>query len=260
MIFKTRPNIKKQFNTVHDFGFKNLIVSGCSFTYNNHENSAVTWPYYLKDLGGFDQVLDCSLPGSGNHHICNSLQWAIELDKPDPNSSLVIVMWSGYDRDDYICPETNIKTFTVNNLESPFKFNYSKNVASGITAGMNNNCNTKKSFKEFTETKSLESRGIENYLYITGLYNFLQNNGYKFLFLDYLDRSIPSRTTDFEIIKFLPPTIKKNLSNMMTKIIDPYTWAVKYDFLTEDDFHPSPNGHLDWTQKVLLPKLQTIIT
>jgi hypothetical protein len=46
---------------------------------------------------------------------------------------------------------------------------------------------------------------------------------------------------------------------MLTKITDPYTWALENDLLTDDDFHPSPDGHLDWTQKVLLPKLQTII-
>ena len=115
MIFKTRPGIKKQFDTVHDFGIKNLIVSGCSFTYNNHETSASTWPYYLKDLGGFDQVLDCSMPGAGNYHIASSLQWAIEMQNPDPTNSLVIVMWSGNDRDDYICPQSIITDY-------PFKF------------------------------------------------------------------------------------------------------------------------------------------
>jgi hypothetical protein len=113
MIFKVRPNIKKQFDTVHNFDIKNLIVGGCSFTYNNHETSAVTWPYYLRDLGGFEQVLDCSLPGAGNSHIADSLQWALEVDRPEPADSLVIVMWSGCDRDDYICPEENIKPYRI---------------------------------------------------------------------------------------------------------------------------------------------------
>ena len=125
MIFKTRSDIKKQFNTVHDFGIKNLIVSGCSFTYNSLDTTSLTWPYFLRDLGGFDQVLDTSLPGAGNSHISNSLIWALEMDQPDPATSLVIVMWSGHDRDDYIFPKEN-----VNNYSTPFY--YSKKVMSSI--------------------------------------------------------------------------------------------------------------------------------
>ena len=47
---------------------------------------------------------------------------------------------------------------------------------------------------------------------------------------------------------------------MFTKMTDLHTWALKNDQLTSDDFHPSPDGHLEWTRKVLLPKLQTIIS
>jgi hypothetical protein len=256
MIFKTRPGIKKQFDTIHDFGIKNLIVSGCSFTYNNHETSAVAWPYYLKDIGGFDQVLDCSMPGAGNYHIANSLQWAMELANPDPNDSLIIVMWSGNDRDDYICPKTKINNY-------PFKFNYSDNVATGITGGSHDNASSNTNNKEITvlgKTKTLESRAIENYLIISSLYNFLQNKDYKFIFLDYIDRTLPSRTEDFEIRQYLPADTSNNLDRMVTKIMTPHNWATKYNLLMDDDFHPSPDGHLNWSQKVLLPKLQTIIT
>jgi hypothetical protein len=247
MIFKVRPNIKRQFGTVHNFGMKNLIVSGCSFTYNNHETSAVTWPYYLRDLGGFDQVLDCSLPGAGNYHIANSLQWAIEVDKPAPDSSLVIVMWSGCNRDDYICPEENIKPY-------PFKFNYSKNIASSISGG-----SISDALSSLSQTKNLDSRAIENYLYINGLWHYLKNLGYQLVFLNFLDGNLPSRTKHFDITKHLPIAIKNQYNSMLTKITDPYTWALENDLLTDDDFHPSPDGHLDWTRKVLLPKLQTII-
>lgn len=252
MIFKVRPDIKKQFEVIHDFGIQNLIVSGCSFTYNNHATSAVTWPYYLKDLGGFGQVLDCSIPGAGNHHIANSLQWAIEVDKPDPDNSLVIVMWSGNNRDDYICPIENSKDY-------PFTWNYNDATISGITGGSHNGGNTKEGLSSLAKTKTLESRAIENYLYTINLWNFLQNKGYKFLFLDYIDRSLPSRTPDFDIRNHLPSSIGTNLNNMITKIVTPHNWAIKHDLIEKDDFHPSPNGHLDWTQKVLLPKLQTII-
>jgi len=248
MIFKTRPNIKKQFDIIHDFGIKNLIVSGCSFTYNNHNTSAVAWPYYFRDIGGFEQVLDTSMPGAGNQHIANSLQWAIEIDQPDPADSLVIVMWSGNDRDDYICPIEN------DNNNYPFTFNYSNKVVSGITGGLLGCGNTLKGLVDLGKTKSLESRAIENYLIISSLYNFLQNKGYKFIFLDYLDRSLPSRTKDFEILPLLPSNLAKNLKNMLTpNTNDLYTWSLGRNYLSDDLIHPTPDGHLNWAKKILLP-------
>jgi len=256
MIFKTRPNLQKQFDTIHDFGIQNLIVSGCSFTYNNHETLALTWPYYLRDLGGFDQVLDCSLPGAGNSHITDSLQWALEVDRPNPANSLVIVMWSGCDRDDYICSDSN------DNKQYPFSFRYTNSVISGIGGGMNaqSKGNTINGLKNLEQTKTLESRSIENYLYINSLWHYLKNSKYKFIFLNFLDGNLPSRTCHFDIANYLPTTIKNHYNSMFTKLTDLYTWSLKNDLLSGDDFHPSVNGHLDLTRTVLLPKLQTIIT
>ena len=251
MIFKTRPDIKKQFDTVHDFGIKNLIVSGCSFTHNNHKTAAVTWPYYLKDIGGFDQVLDCSLPGAGNSHISDSLIWGLEIDRLDPKNSLVIVMWSGNNRDDYICPKSIINDY-------PFKFNYSDNVMSGITGGSHADAggNTAKGLKELAQTKTLESRAIENYLCIAKTYEYLKSLNYKFLFFNYVDPSAPaSLAHDFDIGKYLPTPTQKKLNLMIEKLVDPYHYAVKHDLLDCDDFHPSPNGHFEWTKQVLVPHL-----
>ena len=246
MIFKIRPYIKKQFDTVYNFGIKNLIVSGCSFTYNNHEYSPTTWPYYLRDIGGFEQVYDCSLPGSGNYHISNSLIWGLENDRPDPKQSLVIVMWSSHNRDDCICP--------VSQDSEPyaFQFNYSERIVSGIRGASSSTTNL---FKEYNQIKTPESRAIENYLYISNTWHYLKSSGFKFLFLEFLNSDLPSRTSHFDIKKHLPFNISKKLHGMMENITDPYTWALKNDLLLDDDFHPSPDGHLSWTKNVLCPHM-----
>jgi hypothetical protein len=253
MIFNTL-DIKKQFDTTHNFGIKNLIVSGCSFTFNNSLCTLVTWPYYLRDLGGFEKVYDTSLPGSGNYHIASSLQLALELDPLDPKESLVIVMWSGNDRDDYLCPESN------NSGKYPYEFRYSKNVITGITGGSDpeSTGNTKQGLKKLANTKTPESRAYENYLSTIGLKNYLENNEYGYIFLDYIDRTLPSRTWDFSIESHLPKRLAEKYKNSKTNIDSPYAYALKNNLLHKDDFHPSPDGHLAWTKQVLIPHLKTL--
>ena len=264
MIFKTSDKIPKTLDTIHNLGFKNLIVSGCSFTqnglikekYTHNDYQQVSWPYFLRDLGGFDRVLDTSMSGAGNYHIAHSLQWAIEMETPEVDKSLVIVMWSGHDRDDHICPISNISD------DYPVKFKYSNTVLTGITGGSSPGAkgNTYNGLKQLALTKTHESRAIENYLYIRGMWSFLTAAGYKFIFLKWLDPSLPNRSLDFDIKKYLPELLQKKLDSMILDITDPHTYAVKNDLLGNDNFHPSPDGHLNWTKQILLPKLQTIFS
>jgi len=254
MIFKTR-NIKKQHGTVHNFGIKNLIVSGCSFTYNELDTVALTWPYFLRDLGGFEQVLDCSFPGAGNSHISDSLIWALEMDQPDPVDSLVIVMWSGHDRDDYICPKENI-----NNYSS--QFYYSENVMSSITGGGSTQSagnSISDGLKKLSKTKNNESRAIENYLCVAKTYQYLKSSNYKFLFLNFINlKESVGGTDSFDIKKHLPKLAQQKLNSMITEIDDPYHFSVRYNLLLGDNFHPNQYGHLRWTRTVLIPHLQSV--
>lgn len=251
MIFQTKPNIAKQLGTVHDFGLKNLIVSGCSFSHNYHETFAISWPYYLRDLGGFEKVLSTSLPGAGNYHISNSLIWALDQERIDPQNCLVVVMWSGNDRDDFITPSTNINQYSC-------KFHYTDHAMSAITGGSDETSqgNTLKSTKDFFSVQTKKSRAVTNYLWILNAWNYLQNNKYKFLFLNFLDPTLPSRSQHFDIKKHLPLFAQHQLDLMIPSIIDPYSFAVSNNLLDIDNFHPNIHAHLAWTRTVLLPELQ----
>ena len=255
MTFKTRPFIIKRFSTIHKFDFQNLIIGGSSFTHNNHDSCAIAWPYYLRDLGGFEDVLDCSMPGAGNYHITTSTQWAIENLRPDPLKNLVIVMWSCNNMDDCLAGNQDINDYV-------FKFNYTQDVCTGITGGthIQSKGNLKsQAFKQYSLTKTPQSRAIENFLHILSLYNYLKVNNFKFVFLHHLNYSLPSRAHDFDIKTYLPKHLANQMDKMFTKIVTPYEFAVKNDMLADDDFHPSPDGHLNWTRQVLLPKLQQLL-
>lgn len=248
----TPSAIPKQFDCLIDLGYKNLIASGCSFTYNNHASALVTWPLYLRDLGGFSQAIDLALPGAGNRHIASSTQWYLENNDLDPIDTLVIVMWSGNDRDDDIVSHEHINDY-------PMRFYYEPTVVTAMSTGAaeKNVGNVSEDYWYLKQKyKTHKSRAIENYLYISGLYHYLRSRQYKFLFLHYLDREVPNRTVDFDIRRHLPSNLKSKLDSMVnTKVENIYKWCIRRDFLDDDDFHPSPDGHLSWTQEVLLPFL-----
>lgn len=246
---KTR-SLAKTFACIENLGYKNLLVGGCSFTYNNSDEHIVTWPYYLRDLCDFDRVLDCSLPGAGNCHISQSIMWEIESNNFDPSETLVIIMWSGFQRDDIIIGSDQLNNY-------PFAFNYTENTASGITGGINGSGNIQNtSLSNLKEIKSSESRAIENFLYINSLYNFLQNKNFNFLFLNYLDYSLPNRSGEENVVEHLPNHICDTYQQLIcNKVENIYKFCLKNDLLSDDDFHPSPAGHLSWTRTHLVPYL-----
>lgn len=247
-MFKTRK-IKRVFPVDKSLGYKNLIVSGCSFTHNVSEDHLDTWPYYLRDIGGFDEVYDCSLPGAGNSHIANSLQWCLETDPIDPADSLVIVMWSGVDRDDFICPKEHLIPYP--------EFKFTDTVNSGITGGLLRTGNTKTCLPDLAQQKTSASRSIENFLLINGMYHYLHAKKYQFLFLDFCKGSaiVSGRTKHFDITPYLPKNLQQTYKRMFTNITDLHEWAIRYDLQATDDFHATHHGHLDWTRKVLFPYL-----
>lgn len=253
-VFKTRPNIIRHSDPIYNFYTDNLIVSGCSFTHNHKDDIISAWPYYLRDFGGFKEVLDCSIPGAGNNHISDALIWGLEIDQPPPENSLVIVMWSGNDRDDLICSSSNIRQNTC------AKFYYTDDVMSGISGGSHKSAktNTDKNdtFNDVKRVKNYRSRAIENYLIITKTWNYLTNKGYKFVFLQFMSDALPSRTLHFDIKKFLPLTAQIQYEKMMTQIINPYEWAFANDQLSLDLYHPNPRSNETWAKEILLPKLQ----
>ena len=249
-------NIQKQFTTIEDLGYDNLVVSGCSFTYNNSDSSATTWPYYLRDLGNFKEVYDCSLPGAGNNHIKNSIIGLLDDNPKLVNSkTLVMICWSGCDRDDLIVPESQLGTY-------PFKHKYCDNNYAGISGGTEGHPNLmyRTVTDEIKKVKNRKSRSFENYVYIRSLYAYLKDINIDFVFFNYRDPNIPARDHHWDITN----NLTSNYKNMYNKMIhnwsmDLYSFALRNQMMEDDEYHPSPNGHLEFTKQILLPELKTLL-
>jgi hypothetical protein len=243
--------IKKNFDSVVDFGFKNLVVGGCSFTYTlPGPRVPTTWPYYLRDLASIHRVFSCAVPGAGNYFISQSIIWGLETKKLPTDQTLVVVMWSGNDREDEI--------FSSDAIDSDSNFVYQfTDTASHVMTGSpsrNGDGNTRWfGYRDIHKFKSLESRAIENAIWRIGLKRYLDALGYQSIFVNFLNPVMPNRTDNFDIVKFLPDTIKTTYNEIMDPVQDMYSFCLKKMLLSDDNFHPSPDGHLAWTRDVLLP-------
>ena len=49
MTAKTRNATGWMIEQTHTSSYDNLLVSGCSFTFNNHDKAICTWPYFLQE-------------------------------------------------------------------------------------------------------------------------------------------------------------------------------------------------------------------
>ena len=75
---------------------KNLIVNGCSFTYETPES----WATHLRWALDVPFYRNLAFSGAGNRYICDSTIEYLESNNFVPEDTLVVVMWSGVGRQD----------------------------------------------------------------------------------------------------------------------------------------------------------------
>lgn len=227
-------NTPRVFDVINAIGYTNLLVGGCSFTFNTSDTASSSWPYYVRDKCGFEQVYDCSVQAASNYQIMTSVVYALETTVLDPRETLVIIMWSGYSRDSVIVgdPVTDPRDFV---------YDYSDQVYCVIDRGV-----TK---------KTAHSRAVENYIYVVALWEYLNSKGYRAVFLNFVEPGLPVRDATFDITKFLPRAQADRFESMFSPVENFYKYCVRHDLLQPDDFHPSMQGHLQWAHNVLAPAL-----
>jgi len=245
-------SIPKALKAELNFNYKNLLFSGCSFSYNTSDQHPVSWPWYLRDLGSFESAYDCSYGGAGNKHIHDSIIAAIELNPNiTPSNTLVIVMWTNYDKDDY-----QVDPDAINSKWSFSPYCYTKYSCLGLTGGMLGDSNLNISVNNIKKIKNEYSRALDNYISIVSLYNYLQNKGFKFLFTEYAKpHTVLWKSMD--IIDFLSVDLSNNFIKMCRQLNPTLgEWSLDYLDTSPDGFHPSADCHLDWTRRVLIPYLK----
>lgn len=243
--------ITRQFTPEVQSRWTNLLVSGCSYTWNNHEEYAATWPYYLRDLAQFDSVFDCSQAGSGYNHTHTAVITELETNHLiTPESTLIIVMWSGNQRVDVTADSelakswSNMETSDLGfGLSTVSLFHQRPNWLSLLHKVPN--LAVEQLREQYHRTIASEGQVLESAAKLFSLAGYLDSRGFDYVFLDWDDTRTNERITGMD------PWARGFFAPIETL----GAWAARRQQLIPNDGHPTPDAHLSWTREQLIPYL-----
>ena len=239
--------------------FKHLVVSGCSFTHHTGRipgHSA--WPNLLADWTGM-QIHNLAISGVGNDHISRSIILYLEKNKLPVEDTLVMVMWSGINRIDWITDPKN------SNFSTEYSFNYQYDdynelVVGGAWWNAKNPTPLMKALIEYSKYQSIHTLTLHSWLAMQNLSNYLKVNKFTHFYTSFLNYRCIGQAADY--VDFDTELKKLNLSLDKEPWLplnnDDYygDWARKRKYLEDDHFHPRfPEATEGWLQEILIPQL-----
>lgn len=260
--------VSRQFEPTHKSKFKNILVNGCSYTWNNAESYPITWPYYLRDLCNFEQVFDCSQGASGSNHIFTSTIYEIETNQDiHCDNTLVLIMWSGLTRVDLVVQknvdlmvkkDADLVIDSTMNFWSKNRYCFSKDLVSMPLLRSSKYSTSKDSLSLDTLRESYhkiidnDAQIVVSAIKILALSNYLSNKGFDFVFLDWENYS-----TNVELAK-IHPNLSRAVRHKTSDIKSLGTYADENNLRIPGDGHPQPDAHLYWTKQHLIPFMMNL--
>jgi hypothetical protein len=230
--------------------FKNLIVSGCSFTYNEH-HTHIAWGNILAAWAGMN-ITNLAVNGAGNQHIANSIILYLEKNKPSPDDTLIMVMWSGLERVDWITDRSVTKDSDFTN------HTYHYDEFNELTIKRIKHSHIASTFSNFLKYQSQQSLTLASWLAMMSLTTYLKNNNYKFYYTSYYDIFDTARGDYENILATLDLTLDK--TDWINLISNEYlgNFVIEKNLTAHDGWHPTIIGQEVWTEEILVPKLINI--
>jgi hypothetical protein len=236
-------NLNRVFPQEYKSNFKNLLVSGGSYVWNNSEKHICTWPYYLKDISGFTEVYDCSQVATGVTHVFNSVINEIETNKNfDAKDTLIIVMLNDFAINDTIATQDIAKpwlrqqgqTYDFNDKFSSLTlFPHFRNDSTPDNA----NSSLGKVCIEYAKHIDMDAKIYENLIRLKALRAYLHEKKFNYILLTWK---------------------KSHLSEVNDCVVQIETlddWTERHQMRIPNDGHPTPDAHLAWTREILIPYL-----
>jgi len=232
--------------------YKTLVVSGCSFT-ENRDESAHTWSNVLANWCNME-IVNLAVAGAGNSYISTSLIYYLETNNLDPESTLVLAMWSCYDRIDFVVDPT--KFVNRQNQRKMYNEKLEHFMAGGLKWGPNDVMTTK-----YKSLQSQHTLALQNWLDFSNLTNYLNSKRYQHRFTATHDVLYGQGADPIGLLELLKSiNLELDTSNWVCidkkdKIATLEEFATYYDQRIPDDLHPTRVGHEMWLEQKLVPEL-----
>ena len=232
--------------------FKKLIVSGCSFTHNNHSESCA-WANLLADWSGME-IVNLATPGAGNGHISDSIILYLERNKPDPTETLVMTMWSGIDRTDFIVSRKKYKEKTKYNFESFYDSFTEHYMVGGIHWNQQAIPNTLL-VKEYNSLQDEKSLSLRAWLTFNKLTNYLSVNNYVYRYTTFEDILNKGRINFLKELSSLDLTLDLKNWILINGKDSLGGFTLYHNKRLPVDEHPTLEGQEQWVKEQLIPTL-----
>jgi len=199
-------------------------------------------------------IVNLGIPGAGNSHISKSIILHIERNQLDPKETLVIPMWSGIARIDWIADRV------LSNFKDTYPFTYNYDQHNELIVGgswwhrENNKTHIIKTLIEYSKYQTTHSLALDSWLSMTSLINYLDAKEFKHYHTSILNHGFDQEEKWIDYDKELA---ELNLSLDKTNWISPCigNYCKELGMLQDDNFHPTMQGHEKWTREVLIPYL-----
>lgn len=246
-----------------------ILVSGCSFTqwpeYPGGPNTC--WPRWLKELKPEWEIKSLAEAAAGNQYIANSITDELLLDN---SYDLVLVMWSGVSRLDFL---TDVTDPDWSALFDSYGFYRRMNngtlgyIFSGGEMGTwFQNKVAHKMFYEQYKVSSHASLAYTNLMEMVKLQNLLKAKGKKYYFMSYVNYwgngKHVSPNGDFGVkdipeVNHLVNSLERNRWIFTNSAGDGiYEMSKEAKSFKPDGFHPSDEIQKQWAQ-IIADRLDT---
>lgn len=246
-----------------EWPYKHLVVSGCSFTSNLMvpDGSAWAWPNMLATWA--DTSIDnLAVPGAGNNHIARSIILHLERTRPDPATTLVMAMWTGIARIDWLT-EQRLSQF---GNEYPFEYHYNDHTELSLGGHWWNSKSTPiiKAVREYARFQDQHSFAVDTWLAMNQLANYLDCHGYQYYYTSYFDYSNTRDQDDAGSYNYTAALAHmelelSHLNWLPLAGVDHYgDWSKLNNKLADDNYHPGADANIAWTLDILAPCLKNL--